>query len=77
MNTDQCSTQHNEDNLNMELVGSSGYAVERQSSVERTVVQSYLPPFQNLGNFIHTTFVCVFRKTLKAGGPFYLVSMRG
>ena len=44
------------------------------------MVQSPLPPFRNLGNFFHPTFACVFRKseeTLKAGGPFYLVSMPG
>ena len=41
-----------------------------------TVVQSHLPPFRNLGNFVHPTFACVFR-TPKAGGPFYLVSMPG
>ena len=35
----------------------------------------HLPPFQNLGNFVHHTFACVFRKRLKSGGPFYLVSM--
>ena len=41
------------------------------------MVQSHLPPFRNLGNFVHPTFACVFRKTLKAGGPFCLVSMPG
>ena len=33
-----------------------------------TVVQSHLPPFRNLGNFVHLTL---------PGGPFYLVSMPG
>ena len=43
-----------------------------------TVVQSYLPLFQNLGNFVHPTFAqCLSEETLKAGGPFYLVSMPG
>ena len=46
-------------------------------SIQGTVVQSHLPPFRNLGNFIYLTFACVFRKTLKVGGPFYLVSMPG
>ena len=41
------------------------------------MVQSHLAPFQNLGNFIHPTFACVFQEKLKAGGPFYLVSMPG
>ena len=43
------------------------------------MVQSHLPPFRNLGNFIHPTFACVFweKETLKAGGPFYLVSVPG
>ena len=41
------------------------------------MVQSHLPPFRNVGNFVHHTFAYVFRKTLKAGGPFYLVSMPG
>ena len=47
-------------------------------SIEGTVVQS-LPPFRNLGSFVHLTFACVFRKRLKAGGggPFCLVSMPG
>ena len=41
------------------------------------MVQSHLPPFQNLGNFVHPTFACVFRKTLKADGPWYLVTTPG
>ena len=40
-------------------VGSSGRA---GLSIDGTVVQSHLPPFQNLGNFVHPTCVCVFRK---------------
>ena len=39
------------------------------------MVQSHLPSFQNLGNFIHPTFACLCEETLKAGGPFYMVSM--
>ena len=31
--------------------------------IEGKVVQSHLPPFGNLGNFVHPTFACVFRKT--------------
>ena len=41
------------------------------------MVQSHLPPFQNLGNFVHPTFACLLEETLKAGGAFYLVSMPG
>ena len=41
------------------------------------MVQSHLLPFRNLGNFVHPTFVCLSEETLKAGGPFYLVSMPG
>ena len=33
-------------------------------SIEGTVVQSHLPLFRNLGNFIHPTFACVFWKRL-------------
>ena len=36
------------------------------------MVQSHLPPFRNLGNFVHPTFVCVFLYV-----SFYLVSMPG
>ena len=46
-------------------------------SIKGMVVQSHLLPFRNLGNFVHPIFACVFRKTLKAGGPLYLVSMPG
>ena len=38
--------------------------VERRS-VNRgggTMVQSRLPPFRKLGDFVHLTFACVFRK---------------
>ena len=31
-------------------------------SIEGTVVQSHLPLFRNLGNFVHPTFACVLRK---------------
>ena len=37
--------------------GRGGRAVER-----RTVVQSHLLPFRNLGNFVDPTFACVSRK---------------
>ena len=33
------------------------------------MVQSHLPPFRNLGNFVHPTFACLSEKTVKAGGP--------
>ena len=41
------------------------------------MVQSHLPPFRNLCNFFHLTFACLSEETLKAGGPFYLVSTPG
>ena len=41
------------------------------------MVQSYLPPFRNVGNFVQPTSVCLSEETLKASGPFYLVSMPG
>ena len=40
------------------------------------MVQSHLPLFQNLGNFVHLALPVSFGR-LKAGGPFYLVSMPG
>ena len=46
-------------------------------SIEGSVVQSNLPLFRNLGNFVHPTFACLSEETLKAGGPFYLVSRPG
>ena len=46
--------------------GSSGRVVENQTDYQSrgTVVQSHLPPFRNLHNLIHPTFVCVFWKIL-------------
>ena len=49
------------------------------------MVQSHLPPFQNLGNFVHLQLgnfvhlrcLCLSEETLKAGGLFNLVSMPG
>ena len=46
-------------------------------SIEGTVVQSHLPPFRNLGNFVYFIFACLSEETLNAGGPFYLLSMPG
>ena len=43
--------------------------VERGSSV--------VVPFQNLGKFVYPTCLCLSDETLKAIGPFYLVSMPG
>ena len=57
-----------------------GAVVARYStglSIEGTVVQSHLPPFRNSGNFSHRTCLCLSEETLKAGDPFYLVSMPG
>ena len=34
----------------------------RGLSIEGTAVQSHLPLFRNLGNFVHPTFACVFQK---------------
>ena len=54
---------------------SHGRAPDCQSGA---VVQSHLPPFRNLEekNSIHIC-LCLSEETLKAGGPFYLVSMPG
>ena len=41
------------------------------------MVQSHLPPLQNLGYFVHPTFACLSEEILTAGGRFYLVSMPG
>ena len=46
---------------NIAYCANGGRAVERRT-VEGTVVQSHLPPLQNLGNFVHPTFVCIFQK---------------
>ena len=46
-------------------------------STEGTVVQSHLPPFQNFQFRSPHICLCLSEKTLKAGGPFYLVSMPG
>ena len=51
--------------------------VECQTVNRGAVVQSHLPLFRNLGNFFHPTLTCLSEETLKAGGPFYLVSMPG
>ena len=54
-------------------VWSGGHAVECRR-VNRGDGGS-IPPFQNLGNFVHPTIAV--EETLKAGGPFYLGSMPG
>ena len=51
--------------------------VEHRLSIEESVVQSHLPLFRNLGNFVHPTFACLSEETLKAGGLFCLVSVPG
>ena len=58
-------------------MGSGGRAVERRT-VNRGDGGS-IPPtaVSKLRLFLHPTFACVFRKRLKAGGPFCLVSMPG
>ena len=30
------------------------------------MVQSHMPPFQNLGNFVHPTFACAFGRDTKS-----------
>ena len=45
---------------------SCGKAPDCQS----TVIQSHLPPFRNLGNFVHLTSPVSFGRELKAGDPF-------
>ena len=54
---------------------SGGRTVERRT-VNRGDGGS-IPPFRNLGDFVHPIFACLSEETLKAGGPFYLVSMPG
>ena len=45
-------------------------------SIEGTAVQSHLLPFRNMAiSFIAQCHRCLSEETLKAGGPFYLVSM--
>ena len=56
---------------------SRGRAPSAGLSIEGMVVQSHLPPFRNLGNFIHLTLLSLLEETIKAGGPFYLVSVPG
>ena len=51
--------------------------VERRAVNRGDGVQSHLPPFRNLGNFFTPHLPVSFGRTLKAGGPFYLVSMPG
>ena len=41
------------------------------------MVQSHLPPFRNLGDFVYPTPLCLSEEILKADGPFYLVSTPG
>lgn len=45
-------------------------------SFERTKVRVHLAWFQNVGIFVHFT-LCLLKVTLKAVGPFYLMSMLG
>ena len=52
--------------------------VERRTVNRGSVVQSHLPSFQNLGNFVTPHLPVSFgRDTTTSGGPFYLVSMPG
>ena len=50
----------------------SGGRMVRHQTNRGPVVQSHLPPFLNLGNFIHLTFAWDFQNI-----PFCLVSMPG
>ena len=47
-------------------VGSGGHAVERRTVNRGTVVQSHLPPFRNLGNFVHLTLPVSFGRDTKS-----------
>ena len=42
------------------------WAALMRLSIEVTVVQSHLPPFRNLGNFIHLTLPVSFRRDTKS-----------
>ena len=47
-------------------------------SIEGTLVQSHLRAVSKLGQFrLSHICLCLSEETLKAGGPFYLVSMPG
>jgi len=52
-------------------MSSGGHVVEHQSVKLRGRDGGSMPP----GNFVHHICVCLLEDTLKAGGPFYLVSM--
>ena len=59
------------------------YITSRQSylsqiNTRQTHFESCLPTaVSKLRQFLHPTFACVWEETLKAGGPFCLVSMPG
>ena len=44
------------------IVGSGGRSVKRRTVNRGDGGSSHLPPFRYLGNFVHATFACVFRK---------------
>ena len=65
------------DTFSQTRAGSGGRAVERRTANRGD--GGSIPPtaVSKRNNFIHPIFACVFLKTPKAGGPFYLVSMPG
>ena len=58
-------------------VVTGGRALSAGLSIDGAVVQSHLPPFRNLDNFVHLTLPVSFRKDTKSRWSFYLVSFSG
>ena len=56
--------------LSRRYVRSHGCAVGAGLSTEETVVQTYIPPFQKLGNFVHLTLPMSFGRDTKSRWPF-------
>ena len=56
-------------------VDSSGRAVERRTVNRGDGGSISLAAILKLRQFCHPTFACLSEETLKADGPFYLVSM--
>ena len=57
------------------LVGSSGRTVERRTVKERG--RWFNPTYRRFETKAISFCLCLSEETLKAGGPFYLVSMPG
>ena len=61
----------------LRVVGRGGRVVERRAFVERTEVQNHLSRFEAWAISFTPLCLCLSEETLKAVGPFYLVSMTG